>query len=356
MKSRFTAVLLAAMASALAFGDSKSAASPVLTIGDAAPSIKAATWLKGSKVADFQKGNVYVVEFWATWCGPCKENIPHLTELAKKYKGKASIIGISIWENNDGQNPKSLDKVKAFVASQGDKMDYIVGADNNANAIADAWMKPANEGGIPCSFIVDQSGQIAWIGHPAKMEAVLEKVIAGTYDVSAARAAREVELKFTRPIDAALARRDYPTLLKTIDEAIAERPQLEYSLTYNRLVALFHIDLAKGKEFADKVLKDSNGAPGAYHMISSIFASNKDLSQDGYRYGLTMAAKGIEVSPENLMLHCIEAEIYFHLKDKANAIKAIQTAKEKASKEPRISKEFHDLLDKSRKKYEALKD
>lgn len=359
MKFRTLAPLLFAAVCATSLAESsnnvaKTAAPKVLTIGDKAPSLKPATWLKGAKTTDFKKGQVYVVEFWATWCGPCKENIPHLTELAKKYKGKASIIGISIWENNGGNDPKVLDKVKAFVASQGSKMDYLVAADNKANTIADTWMKPASEGGIPCSFIVDQSGKIAWIGHPAKMEAALTKVIDGTYDIKAARDARELELKFTRPIEQALASRDYPTLLKTIDEAIAERPQMEYGLTYNRLVALFHINLAKGKEYADKILKDSNNAPGAFHMISSIFASHKDFDPASYRYGLTMVAKGIELSPENIMLHGIEAEIYFHLKDKANAIKAIKAGIEKANNEPRVTKEFKDLLDKSLKKYEAM--
>ncbi len=356
MKFRTLAPILLTAACVSAFAETKSAAPNVLTIGDKAPSIKAAVWLKGTKTTEFKKGQVYVVEFWATWCGPCKENIPHLTDLAKKYQGKASIIGISIWENNGGDDPKVLDKVKAFVASQGSKMDYLVAADNKSNTIADSWMKPASEGGIPCSFIVDQSGTIAWIGHPAKMETVLTKVIDGTHDVKAARAAREHELKFSRPIEQALAEKNYPLLLKTIDEAIAERPQLEYSLTYNRLVALFHIDLNRGKEYADKILRESNQAPGAYHMISSIFASYKDLDQSAYRYGLTMAAKGIEVSPENIMLHGIEAEIYYQLKDKQNALKSIKAGIEKAQNEPKVTKEFRELLDKSLKKYEAMPD
>lgn len=352
MNSRLTAVLLTALASVAAFAGAKPA--PILTIGDPAPSIKTAIWLKGAKVPVFAKGSIYVVEFWATWCGPCKENIPHLTELAKKYKGKASIIGISIWENHGGADPNTLKKVKAFVSSQGAKMDYHVAADDKANTIADSWMKPANEGGIPCSFIVDRTGRIAWIGHPAKMEAALIKVADGTFDVKAARAARETELKFTRPIDEALSKKDYPALLKIIDKAITERPQLEYSLTYNRLLALFHVSLEKGKAYSDKILKDSNGAPGAYHMISSIFASNDDLTKEAYQFGLTVAAKGIEVSPENIMLNCIEAEIHFHLADKASAIKSIQAAIDKAKNEPRTSKEFRDLLDKSLKKYEAM--
>jgi thiol-disulfide isomerase/thioredoxin len=354
MNAKLTTALLAAMVSVVAFGNSEVKPGPVLTIGDPAPSIKTATWLKGGKLGSFKKGKIYVVEFWATWCGPCKENIPHLTELASKYKDKVSIIGVSIWESLESDDPNPLKKVKDFVDSQGEKMDYHVAADDKTDTIANSWMKPANEGGIPCSFIINGEGIIAWIGHPAKMEEALTKVIDGTFDIKAAREAREVELKFTRPIDEALAKKDYPTLLKTIDEAIAERPAMEYNLTYNRFVALFHVDVEQAKKFTTKVLDESNKAPGAYHMISSISASYDDLPADAYRFGLTIAKQGIEISPENIMLNGIEAEIYFHLNEKDNAIKAIKVAIEKAKNETRTSKEFREMLDKSLKKYEAM--
>jgi len=354
MKKFLTTSLVTAIIALATIGSSDTNPAPVLTIGDPAPTIKSANWLKGNKVDKFKKGEIYVVEFWATWCGPCKENIPHLTELAKKYQGKVSIIGISIWENLDNEDPNPLKKVQDFVESQGNKMDYFVAADDKSDTIANTWMKPANEGGIPCSFIVNGEGVIAWIGHPAKMEEALTKVIDGTYDIKAAREAREVEHKFTRPIDEALAKKDYATLLKTIDQAIAERPELEYPLTYNRFVALFHVDLQKGKEYSEKILKDSDEAPGAYHMMSSIFASHDDLTKEAYNFGITLVKKGIEKSPENIMLNGIEAQIYFHLGDKANAIKSIKVAIEKAKQETRTTQEFRDMLDKNLKKYEAM--
>ena len=64
-----------------------------LEVGQKAPSLAKITWMKGAAV---ETGTaVTVVEFWATWCGPCKTSIPHLTELQKKYADKVHIVGIS---------------------------------------------------------------------------------------------------------------------------------------------------------------------------------------------------------------------------------------------------------------------
>jgi thiol-disulfide isomerase/thioredoxin len=58
-----------------------------LGIGDAAPEINASKWVKGDAVHKLEADKTYVVEFWATWCGPCLEIIPHLTEMAHTYAG-----------------------------------------------------------------------------------------------------------------------------------------------------------------------------------------------------------------------------------------------------------------------------
>src|SRR5688572_6824044 len=69
-----------------------------LMIGDPAPAIQVAEWVQGKPVAKFEPGSMYVVEFWATWCGPCKVAIPHLNELSKTYAGKVQFIGVSVSE------------------------------------------------------------------------------------------------------------------------------------------------------------------------------------------------------------------------------------------------------------------
>ncbi len=164
-----------------------------LMVGDRAPGMFIAQWLKGEPVTEFQADHVYVVELWATWCGPCIRGIPHLTELQKKYNEenkKVTIIGVNIWEE-DG-----LEKAPPFVESQGDRMNYTV-AVQDGKKMENAWMKKAGQNGIPAAFIVDGKGRIAWIGHPSYAEAntsmitqdmgeAIDQILAGTYDIEKA--------------------------------------------------------------------------------------------------------------------------------------------------------------------------
>ena len=148
----------------------------LLQPGDPAPALKVAKWVKGSEVKSFEKGRIYVVEFWATWCGPCKVSIPKLTELAAKYKDKVTFIGTNIWEDKT-YDAGTLTKVEKFVKEQGDKMAYTVAYDGKEKAMDKAYMQAAGRTGIPSAFLVDKAGKIAWIGHPAELEAELEKLV-----------------------------------------------------------------------------------------------------------------------------------------------------------------------------------
>src|SRR5262245_23837473 len=66
-----------------------------IKVGDAGPPLKATKWLHGTEVKEFKKDHVYVVEFWATWCGPCIVMMPHMGELQNQFKGSVTFIGYS---------------------------------------------------------------------------------------------------------------------------------------------------------------------------------------------------------------------------------------------------------------------
>jgi thiol-disulfide isomerase/thioredoxin len=150
-------------------------------LGCDAPTLAGLQWIKGEAVR-MQKDSVYVVEFWATWCGPCIKGMPHLTELQHAYREKGvTVIGIS---------KESADTVRPFVAKRGTEMDYTVAVDSNGQ-VYEAYMKAFAQNSIPHAFIVDRAGIIAWRGHPMNMDTSLAQIVSGTFN--AAQFARQLE-------------------------------------------------------------------------------------------------------------------------------------------------------------------
>ncbi len=155
-------------------------------IGKAPPAIAVAKWVKGEPLTGFEKGKVYVVDFWATWCGPCKAAIPHLTKLAQEHKGKVEVIGVSISEKQkDATDSAYIELVEKFVAKMDDRMDYRVAVDTVDKKMHSTWFKPTGTGGIPTAYIIDQKGLVAWIGigDAKTIDRIVGEVLAGTFDI-----------------------------------------------------------------------------------------------------------------------------------------------------------------------------
>ncbi|MEO6597635.1 MAG: TlpA disulfide reductase family protein, partial [Planctomycetota bacterium] len=147
-----------------------------LTAGMPAPPLHINKWLKGEPVAAFAKDRVYVVEFWATWCGPCIDGMPHLSEVQKKNKDRLTVIGVT---SEDEHN--TLAAAEAMVKSKGESMGYTVAWDDGGKTNA-AWFEASGQDGIPCAFVVDGKGVLVWIGHPQWLDVVLPDVLAGKGD------------------------------------------------------------------------------------------------------------------------------------------------------------------------------
>jgi thiol-disulfide isomerase/thioredoxin len=157
------------------------ALAPAADISDLAAPLKIDEWVKGKPtvLADGKGKTIYVVEFWATWCAPCRASIPHLTELQRKFKDKGVVfIGIS---------DEKPDKVKPFVEKMGDKMDYTVAIDKDKGT-SEGYMEAYGINGIPHAFIVDKAGRVAWNGHPMDdLDKRLEDMLSGKYDLTTAK-------------------------------------------------------------------------------------------------------------------------------------------------------------------------
>jgi thiol-disulfide isomerase/thioredoxin len=120
----------------------------VSLIGSMAPVIQIDEWITSQPPN--LSGRVYILEFWATWCPPCMQSIPHMIELADKYKDKAvPFIALS--------TDRSSEPVKQMVKDKG--INYYVGMDNGLSG-------KYSVRGIPSAFIIGRSGRVAWQGHP----------------------------------------------------------------------------------------------------------------------------------------------------------------------------------------------
>jgi thiol-disulfide isomerase/thioredoxin len=238
---------------------------PALRIGVDAPPLKVMKWVKGAPVDEIKEGHIYVIEFWATWCGPCISAMPHITEIAKRYEGQATVIGVSILERMPEKTDEGiLALVEPFVVEQGDKMGYLVAADGADELMTKSWFRAAGRSGIPSTFIIGKDKKIAWIGHPMAMDEALEQVVDGTWDIKAAAAEetkrweREQDLKEVMdPVTAAFRAKDYKALVAAIDVATTKLPETVASLRPMKFDALLRTDEPAAFAFMKDLKKQS---------------------------------------------------------------------------------------------------
>jgi thiol-disulfide isomerase/thioredoxin len=245
---------------------------PRLRIGDPAPALKLGAWIKGEPVTEFEKDRVYVVEFWATWCVPCKKSIPHLSAIQQKFAPRGvTLIAVSVYEDDQR-------RVKPFVDELGPAMDYRVATDlvpprakPGYGHMALKWLRDAFEQSLPTAFIVDGGGRIAWIGNSLEIDTPLQQVVDGTWDLDVAKARNEkrvkvnqltAQLKTILPMKVSReAKLDWKQALAVIDELCGLDASREYEIAPYRFNVLLQLDreaegYAYAKKFAENDYKD----------------------------------------------------------------------------------------------------
>ena len=306
------------------------AAPATLTVGSKAPPLTVDAWVKGEPVKELQAGTSYVVEFWATWCGPCIKGIPHLTAMQKEFP---AVQFISVAASENGPKEKQLDKLKTFVADKGDAMGYRVAYDSDRD-MGKSWMEAAEQGGIPCAFIVGKDGVIQWIGHPMEMDKPLAAVAAGTWDLNKAKEsaateakAEEMNKELSKLMRSAQKSGDYKALLAKIDEAIKSDPK-----DSQMLMTKFQILAGPAKQPQEaiavgKQLLAMDLSAVEFNELAWVSATEMPEKSRDLDFSLAAAQKAVSVSKsaDPAILDTL-ARVYWDRGDKAKAQSTQQQA------------------------------
>ena len=145
----------------------------VLVPGSPAPAFTVDSFVRGPESKTLELGKVHVIEFWATWCGPCVASMPHLTEL-QKQNPDVQFIGVAGFERGKDA-ADGTKRVDDFVRAKGDAIGFAIAFDGDGT-MAKTWMTAAKRNSIPTSFVVGKDGNIAFIGSPnAELDAAVAK-------------------------------------------------------------------------------------------------------------------------------------------------------------------------------------
>ena len=217
--------------------DAQAAAGPVvmrpvtLEPGMAAPELDVLEVVHGPAFsATPRPGRIRVVEFWATWCRPSQFSIRRMHEVKERMAHLVELIAITT------EDPE---RVREFLGQQavtggtwGELADYSIAVDRDSRSFA-RYMDAAGQERIPCVFVTDRSGRIAWIGSPVEMDPVLEQIRDGRFDLD-----RSVRLfRARRRMMAAAWNEDVQGILEVLRE-LAEFREDEFRMLLMQLELL----------------------------------------------------------------------------------------------------------------------
>jgi thiol-disulfide isomerase/thioredoxin len=302
-----------------------------LRVGDAAPPLAPGKWIKGEPVKSFEKDKVYVVEFWATWCPPCRTTIPHLTELQAKHKD-VIIIGQSVSERNP-------DTVAAFVEKMGTNMNYRVAVDDVSKGKSGlmnlTWMEAAGQDGLPTAFLVGKDGKIAWIGHPTQLEPILELVLAGQFDPVKQAAIAAKQLKLEQELKVALTAKDFDTALKLTDELGTIAPHFSREATGLKFqILLEKKDYDAAYKLGPRLLELLKDDVTALNAVAWMLVTDEQLEKRDLALAEKMALRANELTKsENSNVLDTTAKVYATQGDYVKAVEWGTKAVAKANEE-----------------------
>lgn len=136
------------------------------SVGDKAPSLNITDWLANEPADKSLEGRPIIVDFWATWCGPCIKAVPHFNELKAEFASNEELLFLSMSDEKPDKINRSLKRIDFQSAVVTD----AVGKTHEAFQI----------NAIPVTYLIDKAGIIQWMGSPDLLTAaIIKQFLAG---------------------------------------------------------------------------------------------------------------------------------------------------------------------------------
>ncbi len=317
-----------------------------LKVGDKAPPLSIKHWIKGKPVtlSKATDEDVIIVEFWATWCGPCRVSAPHMSKMQAAFKKRGvTFIGIS---NEDKKT------VEAFLEGGFDaKMEYTVAVDDN-NQTNRTWMEAAKQKGIPTAFVV-KGGLIRWIGHP--MDSLDLKVAELCGDADYAKRVSQLH-RFQENFQKAAQAQKWAAAVEAADQILTLEPdnfRMQFAKYHLLIVKLAKV--AEGAKFGHTIVAGCEDANSlnlfAWQTLThEDFAKTRDLE-----LAMAAARKAMKLTKDkDPSVIDTFARVLADSGDLASAIKWQATAIE-LSEEGKMRRELQRSLDDYKKRAKTTK-
>ncbi|MBX2872299.1 MAG: redoxin domain-containing protein [Saprospiraceae bacterium] len=172
------------------------------SVGDKAPSLSITDWLANVPSEKSTEGRPIIVDFWATWCGPCIEAVPHFNELKAEFASNADLLFLSMSDEKPEKINRSLKRINF-------KSAVVTDA---AGKTHEAFQINA----IPVTYLIDKAGIIQWMGSPKLLTAAIIKQFLAGEPLPLASPTEMAEEEVAPALSAPASEQDFSTVLGLI--------------------------------------------------------------------------------------------------------------------------------------------
>lgn len=320
-----------------------------MKIGDTAPMLNIDKWYNSSAIETFEEGTVYVVEFWASWCGPCRKSIPHLNQLQQEFGDDLVVIGVAASERGGPE------KLEQLLATKLNELSYPIAYTQNPQPFND-YMRAANNTGLPWAFIVDRAGKIAWWGQPfySLFESTLRSVMSGTFvpqtgekPVYAKKEAMGILWDTQDSFWGAYGDEDWDRAVELGKTLLAANNELFYYESAS-LFDLLYSRQNKRTEAMQLATELENGLlmskPEGLYVIANAILDATNPSEDDIRYGVHVARKAVALTfNENPTTNILFSKLLYKSGDTEGALSTLRGLQNKIDDED-LKEEYNQLM------------